>query len=197
LALFNINHRKLSISAVHLKAGPPTTYARVRAWEISQTMSVQSICGFDDAIIIGDFNFHSSENETTTMLDQYFIDCWKFCNGNDPGYTRNPNLNSIARIMHEISYKMKNQVIPDTFGGDRFDRIYLSSSVWNPENIRLIGNEPCGKSDDGSFDLFVSDHFGLLLEITGNGHKKWFWFGMCVCACVIVGGIVCSRYIKK
>jgi len=198
LGLFLINQRILSVAVVHLKAGQQDHYVELRSREISQTISIQSICGYDDAVILGDFNFQEVKHEGNEQLDETFVDCWRFCHGKDPGWTRDKNKNSLARKMSEISYQVKNLPIPTTYTGDRYDRIYLSSSIWHPNHMKLIADKPCGKSEDGLFDIFPSDHFGISLEIGVSQQwvRRWMILGVGVIVCV-VGVVLYHKFWRK
>ena len=54
----------------------------------------------------------------------------------------------------------------------RYDRIMLSSNgqlgKWIADSIEIIGNEPAGKipSNSGSLLYTLSDHFGLLTQLS-------------------------------
>jgi tyrosyl-DNA phosphodiesterase 2 len=45
----------------------------------------------------------------------------------------------------------------------RFDRVLLKPSEWTPTSIELLGTEPISPEHP---DVFPSDHFGLLCQIS-------------------------------
>jgi endonuclease/exonuclease/phosphatase family metal-dependent hydrolase len=104
---------------------------------------------YDQALLLGDFNFCSSWKEENSQLDRRYRDLWsELCPG-QPGYTEDTAINS----MRLAQSKTPKQV--------RFDRILLRDdrARWRPCSIELLGREALGE------ELFVSDHFGLTAKL--------------------------------
>lgn len=93
---------------------------------------------------LGDFNFGDEQPETEA-LDPGFVDAWASQYPNDPGFTRDTQANTMARLGRS---EIKRQ---------RLDRI-LTRGL-RLESVEMLGTEPIS---DG---LYPSDHFGLLARL--------------------------------
>lgn len=104
---------------------------------------------YDQALLLGDFNFCSSWDEENSRLDRRYRDLWSELHPGLPGYTEDTTINSM-RLAYS---KTPKQV--------RFDRILLRDDRvrWQPERIELLGREALGE------ELLVSDHFGLIAKL--------------------------------
>jgi len=172
LAILEINNKQFSIGNLHLKAGNMKDFKYTRQCEIHETISIQNFCKFDDAVLLGDFNFREEGEEHHDELELNYVDCWKFLKNDEPGYTHDPARNVMALKMAQKSRSVKNPTKTGPFVADRYDRLYLKSHSWKPTSTQFVLDQPIGKSDDGTFDLFVSDHFGLLVTISVDEDGK-------------------------
>ncbi|GAA0985297.1 hypothetical protein GCM10009555_060470 [Acrocarpospora macrocephala] len=98
-----------------------------------------------DLILIGDFNDDGHPEKTLTMRD-----AWTEVHGpSDKTPTFDPTKNPLAAIQ--------------SLGGRpaRIDRVLLRSPALNPTTATLLGDSPATNDN-----LFISDHYGLAVEIT-------------------------------
>lgn len=102
-----------------------------------------------DCIIFGDFNFE--EDEKVDLPG--FKDIWVELHPEDKGYTFNPQLNTIAKVVSTTE-------IPK-----RFDRILLRSKNMISDKIQLCFTE---SFEGDNKKLHPSDHFGLECVIKLN-----------------------------
>lgn len=101
------------------------------------------------AIILGDFNFCSSQTEENANLDPRYLDLWAHLHPNEAGYTEDTQINSMR-----LARTRKTKQV-------RFDRVLLRDDArgWSADGIDLLGLRPLGP------ELFISDHFGLLANL--------------------------------
>jgi len=165
ISKLSLNNKKFVIANVHLKAGPTSQCGWIREREINDTMDIVNKLGFDDCVIVGDFNFCANENEVAKKLEDQYIDVWVHLMNDHPGYTHDITQNA---LIQEIAKAMYGSLDVSDAKSDRFDRIYISKKEnpnWTMGTISLIGTDPIGTSDDGRYNLFLSDHFGLITTL--------------------------------
>jgi endonuclease/exonuclease/phosphatase family metal-dependent hydrolase len=143
----HVGERHLLVATAHLESfledGP------VRAKQLGVIFGLLE--GAREAVFLGDFNFGDGEEPETGALDQRFVDVWKALRSGDSGFTWDIEKSPMARAA--------------SFPGEpsrRLDRILLRSGSWKPASIRILGAAPV----DAEGQLFPSDHFGLVAELT-------------------------------
>ena len=113
--------------------------------------NLSSIC--DNVILIGDFNMRQKEDKKIEgLVGGGWIDAWK------EGCGSNKELkftwDSFTNLYHDNDHKFNC----------RFDRCYSRGDSINVSNFDLMGNIPV----NGTKGDYLSDHFGLIVEITAN-----------------------------
>lgn len=143
LASWQINDQALHLAAVHLTSSHTRNSEQIRANQLSALLEyLATLTG--DSIIAGDFNLVDDEH-AEDFLKYGFTDIWKDLRPKEVGYTFNPEINPLAKLM-SLSGKPT-----------RFDRIFLKSKTgsWLGEKIDMFASKPFAES------LFASDHFGV------------------------------------
>lgn len=138
----------LAVVNVHLES--MQFLEAVRAEQLA--VLFQELEPYDQALILGDFNFCSSWPQENGRLDSRYSDLWAVLHPELPGYTEDTTLNSMR-----LAQTKKTKHV-------RFDRILLRDDrgKWSPRAIDLLGRQPIGP------ELLVSDHFGLLAELAAS-----------------------------
>lgn len=152
VASWQINDQPLHLAAVHLTSNRANNSEQVRASQLSSLLKyLASLAG--DSIISGDFNLVDSEHDQD-LLEYGFHDIWKSLRPKDVGYTFNPEINPLAKIMSLQGRQA------------RFDRVLLRSKTgnWQAQTIEMFANEPFDKAEN----RFASDHFGLQATLTSK-----------------------------
>lgn len=154
LASWQINNNPLHLAAVHLTSSHTNNSEQIRAKQLDTLLNyLDSMAG--DVVIAGDFNLVADEHEQD-FLFYSFKDLWQELHPKELGYTFNPELNPLAKIMSSSGRLA------------RFDRILLRSKQnnWKAENINLFAYEPTISAKGER--LFASDHFGVLAKLKNN-----------------------------
>lgn len=141
VASLQIDAQELHIAGVHLTSDHTVEGNKKRANQLTLLLNyLVSLTG--DSIIAGDFNIKDEEHDQD-FLDGGFQDLWKLLRPKEEGYTFNPEMNSLAKIMSPRKA--------------RLDRIFLRSKSgnWQAQEIEMFATKPFDK------DLFASDHFAL------------------------------------
>lgn len=133
----------LTVGTVHLESLGERDY-RVLQLAIIQPRLLDA----GDAVLVGDMNFSDADRDETMTLDRRFTDVWKALRPGEPGFTVDTDLNLMR-------YQLKQRRAQK-----RIDRVLLAGPTWKATSISLVGTEPIHA--DGTF---VSDHFGLLVEL--------------------------------
>ena len=136
----------LTVATVHLESSKHDTAVRVA--------QLERIFGFlrrydSDVVLAGDMNFQPSDSAETAALDGDFADLWPALRPGEPGYTVDTDANPMR-------YQLKEKPTHK-----RIDRVFHRGSAWRATAIELVGTRPIDV--DGTF---VSDHFGLEVELT-------------------------------
>ncbi|MBI4851192.1 MAG: DUF504 domain-containing protein [Acidobacteria bacterium] len=145
VASWQINDNALHLAAVHLISNRANKAEEVRATQIATLLKyLATLTG--DCIIAGDFNVAGNEHDRD-FLDNGFEDIWKILKAKEIGYTFDPELNPLAKLM---SLQGKQA---------RFDRVLLRSKThnWQAKEIAIFACKPFNKEKN----LFASDHFAL------------------------------------
>lgn len=100
-------------------------------------------------VILGDFNFCSTDREENARLDSRYFDLWPMLRPDEPGFTEDTVINSMR-----LAQTGKGKQV-------RYDRILLrdDSDQWRACSIELLGTKELEP------ELFVSDHFGLIAKL--------------------------------
>jgi hypothetical protein len=89
-----INDSELSVVNLHLKAGLTSRQATLRSAQIAQAIEIQRLCGFDDALIGGDFNIPIGHDEfphpedkieevPSILVEEKYVEAWPMLNPGD------------------------------------------------------------------------------------------------------------------
>jgi endonuclease/exonuclease/phosphatase family metal-dependent hydrolase len=136
----------LTVATVHLESTAPCVKQRaaqlalIGPWLAART---------EDAILVGDMNFDDFAATESDVLDESYVDLWQAMRRKEPGYTVDSVINTMRSDLRGKVQK-------------RIDRAFLCSARWRAESIALVGTEPID-----IHDTFVSDHFGLAVELAG------------------------------
>ncbi len=150
VATWQINSQALNLAAVHLTSSHTSNSATTRAKQLDILLKyLNTLSG--DAIIAGDFNLIGDEH--LQDFEQYsFTDIWTKLHPKDPGYTFDPEINTLAKITSTSARQ------------SRFDRILLRSknSSWQAQHIEMFAHKAIVNREE---KLFASDHFGLIATL--------------------------------
>lgn len=154
VAELTVDAHPLSVATVHLESLRHSSQLRGAQLELI----FETLADADNAIIMGDFNFCASWRDENDRLSPAYRDLWPLIHGDAAGFTEDTSVNTMR---HLVSGKDKHV---------RFDRILLKSApsqrVWDATSIKLIGTEPIRPDLP---EVFPSDHFGLVAEISPRG----------------------------
>ncbi|HSR99904.1 MAG TPA: endonuclease/exonuclease/phosphatase family protein [Kofleriaceae bacterium] len=135
----------LTVATVHLESIDISRPAR-----LAQIAAIQDrLARKDDVVWVGDMNFRPDEPEQAA-LDPSWVDVWPALHPDDPGYTVDTDLNAMR-------FQLKSSPTHK-----RIDRVFVRSGRWQARTIERVGTT----SIDGD-GTFVSDHFGLEVDLAG------------------------------
>lgn len=143
---WQINDKNLSLAAIHLPSDRAHNSVVLRANQLNILLEyLRNQPG--DCLMAGDFNTRGEEL-SAILTKNNFIDIWQLLHPEDPGYTFDPQRNTLAELM-SLSGKQA-----------RFDRILLrdESKGWIPDSMELFG---CDRISEPPENLYASDHFGV------------------------------------
>jgi poly(A) polymerase len=155
------NQYRLVFATLHLTSNR-SEHAGVRRKEelgvlfqdlYDQSLESKEVEAFD-AILLGDFNSNDLSLKQI-QKEQGFTDIWETLYPEDPGYTFNPEMNPLARLMSLTGEAQRL----DQFWYKRFCQI-ASTPDLEVIDISLIGKKPF-ISENQSSSWWPSDHFGL------------------------------------
>lgn len=142
VAEVEVNGRRIAVATTHMESyledGP------IRAAQLDVIFPL--LAGYDDAILLGDLNFGDGEPETAHLRSDY-VDLWTVLHPAKPGFTWDIEKSRMARRGSFPKERSR-----------RLDRILVSSAVWDPKWIRIVGDQAVTQDNE----LFPSDHFGLV-----------------------------------
>lgn len=130
-----------AFASVHLDSFRKS--AGVRAGQLDRVVDIMS--PFDNALILGDFNFCSSWAEENERIPSAYTDLWPVLHSDD-GFTVDTDVNEMRRRVAEEDKRV------------RFDRILLRSPDARPLGAELVGTKRIRGEEP---HLFPSDHFGV------------------------------------
>ena len=134
----------LAVGGIHLESMREMTPTRLT--QIDECVPL--LCSAETAIWLGDFNAAPLSVEDQ-RIRAAFRDAWEELLS-EPGYTRDTTQNAMLAKVKDDRHQ-------------RIDRIFLKSSAFVPKSIRMLGTEPIAGT---SGQVFPSDHFGLVAELT-------------------------------
>ena len=138
-----IRNVNFTIATCHLESPLDAFDARARQLDFF----FDKLAVFENAILLGDFNFGDHELPETNHLPNEFVDVWRITNGFNRGYTWNIEKNPMAKSGSFVGETSR-----------RLDRILIKSKRVKPIKTKIIGNKPVKKHSK----IFPSDHFGIL-----------------------------------
>jgi len=158
----------LAIATVHLES---LNNRRIRKIQLEECQ--KALEEYPSKILMGDFNFDATKNYIKTnknlendllieILTDY-VDVWSSLRKKDDmGYTFDTKVNEMLSFDSRHNYEQM-----------RYDRVMLSSKIWNAKTINILGNQKYGISKPNSNrPIFISDHFGLSVDISTDFHKN-------------------------
>jgi tyrosyl-DNA phosphodiesterase 2 len=133
----------LAVATVHLESTAP--YAATRTLQLLTICPTLAGMG-DDSVLVGDMNFDDDATQEPAAVDKSFVDVWPALR-REPGYTVDSAVNTMRTELVGTARK-------------RIDRVFLRGPRWRATSIELVGTQAIDEAD-----TFVSDHFGLAVEL--------------------------------
>ena len=134
----------LTVTTIHLESTDPMTAFRVRQLEDINAYLADE----PDVLLMGDMNFSDDAPQETAQV-KHWRDAWPLLHPDDPGFTVDSHVN-------EMRYLSKNRHVQE-----RIDRVFQRGDGWRLRSIERLGTKPL----EGDPLTFVSDHFGLVVEV--------------------------------
>jgi len=159
-------------------------YSRCRAQQFKHIKNLILENSEKPTIVLGDFNCdlngdHKNWPELKYLHDMQLLDSWKIVNPHDLGLTENTDLNHLRfnskfeskhyrydailfnnklKPLSSIIIGDKSKIIDDDEINRIYERVILpKDGLQNPE-LKVAST----KNDKNFYDLFISDHFGLM-----------------------------------
>ena len=133
----------LTVATVHLESTAPRVQQRAAQLAlIGPWLAARA----EDACLVGDMNFDDFAATESDVLDESYVDVWQAMRA-EPGYTVDSTINTMRSDLRGKVQK-------------RIDRVFLRGPRWRADSIALVGTDPID-----IHDTFVSDHFGLTVEL--------------------------------
>ncbi|MEM6752975.1 MAG: RNA repair domain-containing protein [Cyanobacteria bacterium P01_C01_bin.38] len=151
-----INGELLQVAVVHLTSSRSQNSAEKRKHQLT-TLINHLYKQSGNYLIVGDFNTRNNLQEVPNISN--FIDIWQELRSDEAGYTFNPQINPLAKLM-----SLEGEAA-------RFDRILLSieNGTWVPKDVNLFAREPV---DNTQGNIFPSDHFGIRAVVSRKKKKN-------------------------
>lgn len=137
----------LTVATVHLESTPRMTNARCRQLGDIHTR----LAGEPEVLLVGDMNFPAGDRPEAACLPGW-TDIWGALRPEDPGFTVDTDVNMMRRLMKTGDKR------------ERIDRAFLRGDRWQSRRIDRLGTSPLPDDPDDPY-LFVSDHFGLCVDL--------------------------------
>ncbi len=136
----------LTVATVHLESTAPCVKQRAaQLAAIGPWLAARA----EDACLVGDMNFDDFAATESDVLDDSYVDVWQTTR-KEPGYT-------VDSVVNTMRADLRGKV------QKRIDRVFLRGPRWRAESIALVGTDPIDVHD-----TFVSDHFGLAVELSAT-----------------------------
>lgn len=135
----------LTIATVHLESTKHMTAFRCRQLEdITAWLKHEQ-----DVLLVGDMNFPDGEHPEAALLAGW-TDAWTLLRPGEPGFTVDAELN-----------EMRAEIMPGRKRA-RIDRVFYRGRRWRLDAIERLGMTRLSAEPP----LFVSDHFGLRVDLS-------------------------------
>ena len=144
ISVLHVPAYDLVVGSVHLESENEHPTRRL---QFSESIEHLDSCQEANKILMGDMNTRQGD-ELSDLLSPGWIDVWEMNYPDNPGHTRDPNLNVMLT---------KNK-------GNRLDRIFCNCPAFKPPTIRLVGLKE--QTTENGQVFMPSDHFGLLLDLS-------------------------------
>ena len=135
----------LTVATVHLESTRHEQAARIEQLGII----VEQLAGEPNVVLVGDMNFPPGDPAEARVRG--WTDAWIELRADEPGYTVDSQTNLMRRMTKP---KPKRE---------RIDRVFVRGEAWKVTKIERLGMEPI---TPGDLSTYVSDHFGLLVELS-------------------------------
>ncbi len=140
----------LTVATVHLESTDEMTEFRCRQLaEIHAWLARE-----DEVLLVGDMNFPAGERPEAACLPGW-CDAWQSLRPDDPGFTVDSEVN-LMRSLVKPGHKRA-----------RIDRAFHRGTRWQIESIDRLGTKPVAVDATDPF-LFISDHFGLCVDLAAR-----------------------------
>ena len=134
----------LTVATVHLESTKGEQRARIE--QLGRI--VTRLMAEPNVVLVGDMNFPPGDPAESLVRD--WRDAWIALRRDEPGYTVDSQVNLMRRMTKP---KPKRE---------RIDRVFVRGQ-WRVTKIERLGMEPI---TPGDLTTYVSDHFGLLVELS-------------------------------
>lgn len=139
----------LHVCNVHLESNRENAHKRLEQLGVARDL----LAGAARAVIAGDFNLHAGRDDEDAAMRRVlegFADVWNALHPDEPdgGLTFDNTANAICCLSATEPVRL------------RIDRVLARGLA--PASIEVRGREPIGRFAE--LDLFVSDHFGVLVQ---------------------------------
>eukprot|EP00111_Clytia_hemisphaerica_P000478 TCONS_00001371-protein len=119
------------------------------------------------AFLVGDFNFHETDEENKFIESSQFKDTWRVVHEDLDGFTKDSDHNVMNQMFHGKPITQKKK---------RIDRILYMEDTndvnhWKATQCQVIGDEIFDEivmHDQTKVSMFPSDHYGLLAKFEKN-----------------------------
>jgi len=147
IAEFTINDQPFKVATVHLES--MRNSADVRAEQLN---SIFPLLSNNNSVLMGDFNFCSSNVNEYRNIDDSYTDLWDELRSDNFGATLNSDLNPM------LTTKSSNRIMA------RYDKILMrnENQVWQCMQIALLGDTAISRHQP---NIFPSDHFAVVAKI--------------------------------
>lgn len=136
LAQLTIHGTAVTFANIHLESFPED--GSIRAIQLQQVFKETN--RFENAVVLGDFNFDNNQQPESSFLPESFSDPWVMINPKDKGAT--------------YSYSTKN--------GKRLDRVLINSKPWKPRDITLLTENNFEYNNE---QQSLSDHLAVMIAL--------------------------------
>ncbi len=137
----------ITVATVHLESTPRMTGSRCR-----QLRDIHArLADEPEVLLVGDMNFPAGDRPEAACLPDW-TDVWQALRPEDPGFTVDTDENMMRKLMKTGDRR------------ERIDRALFRGDRWLIKRIDRLGTSPLPDDPDDPY-LFVSDHFGLFIDL--------------------------------
>ena len=151
-----INSELLQVAVVHLTSSRAKKSAEKRKHQLKILLNhLYKQSG--NYLIVGDFNTRNNLEGVPNITN--FIDVWQKLRPDEAGYTFDPQINPLAKLM-----SLEGEAA-------RLDRILLSSEngAWVAKYVNLFACKPVENTQN---TIYPSDHFGIRAVVSRKNKKN-------------------------